>query len=402
MPALRKCLEFDNERNNLDMAENYFDYENMKTAKIIIAGQTGVGKSVLINAIFGFQDAKEYRGGYRGTTKTEKYYKSGIPICIWDTVGFELSEEERQKSFKEIKKIIIKEKPHAIWYCINSHSDRYQEKEMEFIQGLHKDSGLPFVIILTKCDDDDSDNFFHDIEEINVQHNMSDIKIIRVLAKEKKTKIGIIPSFGVDNLIRYTADSLEEFSRRGLIAAQKIRKNEMNKTIEVKRSVAKNMLLDFVKNKTSGFSNIVSNHIPIYAHKKAWNDISELLLELARVYNSSIESEELKTIWKNILDKGTLSGVYSTVNKLVKEKKFQSYKKAGYETFGMTDIVAAGIVFFGETFIQTVEDIVKQNVEEQAEKELSEHSINIEELKTKMREYADKFHGKVIAQKEEI
>ena len=123
--------------------------DNLPPANIMVAGITGTGKSTLINAVFG-SDMAATGTGRPVTEHIDEYENGDIPIHIWDTVGLELDSEKTRESIRSIKATIaakaesndLYDKVHAIWYCINSGSNRYQGAELDFIKELHS-IGVP-------------------------------------------------------------------------------------------------------------------------------------------------------------------------------------------------------------------------------------------------------------------
>ena len=129
--------------------------DDLPTANIMVAGITGTGKSTLLNAVFGAEVAATGKGR-PVTEQIDEYQSADIPIHIWDTVGLELDSEKTKESINAIRETIAQkaeskdqfDRVHAIWYCINSGSSRYQGAELDFIKNLHS-IGVPFIIVLT-------------------------------------------------------------------------------------------------------------------------------------------------------------------------------------------------------------------------------------------------------------
>ena len=112
--------------------------ENMKPVNIMIIGKSGVGKSTLINNVFREKMA-EVGIGEPVTQHLKKISKPGFPVVIYDTKGFELSENSQNNVLKELKNEIEKkylgkeeEQIHVIWYCINAESSRIEENEKKW------------------------------------------------------------------------------------------------------------------------------------------------------------------------------------------------------------------------------------------------------------------------------
>lgn len=178
--------------------------EELPTANIIVAGITGAGKSTLLNAIFGSELAATGKGR-AVTSHMAEYGQEGMPVHIWDTVGLELDAEKTKQSILAIKGTISEkarskdmfDRIHAIWYCINSATHKYQEAESRFIKELYS-LGVPFIIVLTQCieEQEEIDDFVAIIENINRDMGMDGIQIVQVCAMEYKMRGFTLPEIG--------------------------------------------------------------------------------------------------------------------------------------------------------------------------------------------------------------
>lgn len=136
--------------------------EKLARLNILVAGKSGVGKSTLINSVFGKEVAKT-GDGEPVTSRICKNEKEGFPLTIYDTPGMELqgkhSAEAMQAEIEEqIRKGLLDEDInqaiHCIWYCINTQSSRVEQTEMDFIKTLvnkTKNYNVPVIIILTQA-----------------------------------------------------------------------------------------------------------------------------------------------------------------------------------------------------------------------------------------------------------
>lgn len=135
------------------------EYDNLQKEitkpNIFVIGATGVGKSTLINTIFGEEVAKtsdskpETRGVNQFTHKN---------VVLFDTEGLELDERNEQKFDKEILGEIsrrsngdIKDKIHLLWYLLPASSDRVTDYQIGIFQKL-KEFKIPVAVVFTKSD----------------------------------------------------------------------------------------------------------------------------------------------------------------------------------------------------------------------------------------------------------
>ena len=128
----------------------------------VIVGQTGVGKSSLINYLYGHKVAKTGVGG----PVTEKavngfhaynFELNGLPVCVFDSWGLEVGKHEEwlQNLDNEFKQRGVNESAdkwfHSAFYCIQAGGARVQECDIAIIKKFRAKS-YPITVVLTKCD----------------------------------------------------------------------------------------------------------------------------------------------------------------------------------------------------------------------------------------------------------
>src|SRR5262249_41861299 len=95
---------------------------------VMLAGRVGVGKSTLVNAIFG-ESIAATGVGPSITQKIERYVRPNFPISVYDTPGIELGVEAEvvaKKYLSEIRKQMEDDdtRIHFCLYCVRARDER--------------------------------------------------------------------------------------------------------------------------------------------------------------------------------------------------------------------------------------------------------------------------------------
>lgn len=354
----REAQLFAEQVDNLDSSE-------LPTANIMVAGITGVGKSTLINAVFG-ENFAETGFGRPVTQNLQEYKGADLPIQIWDTVGLELDAEKTMKSIKDIKDKIAQkseskdqfDRIHAIWYCVNSGSNRYQGAELDFIKSLHS-IGVPFIIVMTQCigDEEEVNAFEQEIRRINSNMGLKDVDVVQVCAQDFKMRgVPPITAFGLDELVDLTTKKLPAFIKSGFIASQKVSKIQ-------KRELCEDIIIEGIKSAKEGFWDKVPLANIITANKRIMN----IFRKIGLVYNTQIPEEGIQRIAKegsldfNNIFFGLISPIDFGYNKkvmaLLDDKKREDGFSVDVGTLKKSDRVAVMIALYGYTFIDSLEEL---------------------------------------------
>lgn len=209
------------EEINEKLQKSFEEYKkNLKKPSILITGGTGVGKSSLINKIFGKNVAKEGIGK-PVTSLIEKYESDDLGVILYDSPGYEIGIEKTKKFEEDVINIKEKENINLVWYCIQASGSRITDFDIETIKKFI-DNRLPTSIILTKCDlvsEDASKNFK---EAINLIEKISHIDIYETSSTSED-------EFFTEELKKLISKSIEKLPdtlRDGFISAQKIHLKE--------------------------------------------------------------------------------------------------------------------------------------------------------------------------------
>ena len=134
------------------------EYERASAAigrfNLAIFGKTGVGKSTLVNAIFG-EDVARTGIGEPVTRGSHLYLDKVGQLGIIDNQGLEVGRDtktiisELGQAMKEMRRQPLHEQIHVVWYCVRGMDRRFEETEADFIRKLD-DLGLPVIVVLTQ------------------------------------------------------------------------------------------------------------------------------------------------------------------------------------------------------------------------------------------------------------
>ena len=119
---------------------------------LAVLGATGVGKSSLINAVFG-EDLAKTGIGAPVTQHVSLYKNREGTLGLYDFKGSESFEELRAfvRNFEQIYRERVEEgEPiHGLWFCIKASDRRFDAKQRELITEL-ADLGIPVMLVVTQ------------------------------------------------------------------------------------------------------------------------------------------------------------------------------------------------------------------------------------------------------------
>ncbi|MEL4895249.1 GTPase domain-containing protein [Crocosphaera sp. Alani8] len=346
-----------------DLKDDVKGFANeLKSLNILVLGLTGVGKSSIINAIFG-EGTATVGAGKPQTPTFENYtleVEQGIPLSIYDSAGCEVNNgqsfvDETRKFLEEKRESDKDQQIHIAWYVVNSSSARFQPFESEIIKSIH-DNGIPLIIVLSQCDRAEEEEISGVISAIESDIKKDGLKkvyeILKISANPLK-RLKIQP-FGLEELIHKTHSFLPKITADLFIAAQIL-------DVKAKREIAKQYII------ASAGGCFAAGFIPfpfttaaaaLTAQTALWNQIAALY-RLDKI-------KGLSEVWKKI----TLSPKAIMSFTVTSVADFFTWTGVGAAVAGST--AATFITIVGLSLMETFEELAIKKVDGISKREIED------------------------------
>ena len=202
--------------------------ESIAKPNILVCGATGVGKSSLINDIFGESVAKVGEGEPI-TRGIAKYSHDLMTVNLYDSEGYEVGEEKQSYFSVNVLGCIDKYKAkypnelnkhiHEVWYCVSAANKRFTDTDIEVVKDILRRE-VPIAIVITQIDSVDEQELNSMMLVINKEFpNLSHFNYC--VTNDADIKEAVETFVEKDKLIKWADKVLPDVLKEGLISALK-------------------------------------------------------------------------------------------------------------------------------------------------------------------------------------
>lgn len=256
---------------------------------IFVVGKSGVGKSTLINAVFGEKLAKTGSGSPK--TQNIKEYKSK-DFSIFDTKGLELEDYDSTKA--QIAEFLAQkqtgnedEQIHIAWLCIAESGRRIERADIELWELLQKNH-IPSILVITKAEQDKDENGELFSQLVKKEFKTEELQRVRALQIEddegnlKKVK-------GIDMLVSKTY-FLAPQAKRNAFGRKQIYDKAMQRQERKKRA-------DSIINRyTAAASTVAASPIPFSDIAILLPTQAAMIVHISSIYDLELSLESAKKL----------------------------------------------------------------------------------------------------------
>lgn len=278
-----------------------------RKANVLVIGNSGVGKSTLINSIFGSERAVTGLGE-AVTTQMEVYDNEVLPFRIIDSIGFEYGFLKQRKAIgavvdwskKSIKDDARDKQIDLIWYCVDATSRKMFGKNIEMLAKavkIWKDA--PVLVVLTKSystiEDEENKQMvrtaFNKYKKINLKD------VVSVVAQPYQIDEDVIVGArGITELIERTNELLPEAIRLNEVAVADFRLKQKRKQANAVTATA-----------TAAAATVGAVPIP-FADAAILTPLELGVIKIiSKIYNVPGNSSTGEQLIKGIVEMGTVS-----------------------------------------------------------------------------------------------
>ncbi|WP_158655710.1 YcjF family protein [Helicobacter cynogastricus] len=265
---------------------------------VLIAGGTGVGKSTLINAVFGEEVAPTGQGE-PVTQEIERYVKEDL--SIYDTKGLEMKDFANTKAqiqdFLESKRgATLGDQIHIAWLCIQESGRRVQEGELE-LYAMLKACAIPTIVVITKAQQDKDSNGEKFSEVVRDKFQLDEAHLQRVRTLEIEDDEGDVKKVrGIKEIIDKSRDLLEEAQRLALERKQQYDLEMQAQAKEALRQKRKEEANNAILGYTTAAAAIGATPIPFSDFALLAPTQIAMIIHISKIYDLEISKENAQTL----------------------------------------------------------------------------------------------------------
>ncbi len=171
--------------------ENIMCHQNKM--KIAVAGKIRSGKTTLIGEL-----GKLLNVHYDNTQSTDYivYNDKKGNIQWYELKGIDLGKENIEQTISIIDELVNKGLTTFVYCFGTSKIEKLEEKIILHVRNNYPQ--IKILVVLTSCVYDEAPSLAEQVSK-----SINQVKVIPVLAKELKTRGGIIPAFGLEQIVKY-------------------------------------------------------------------------------------------------------------------------------------------------------------------------------------------------------